>query len=444
VIFGLMWMWKSGPNRGAQTFTVKVRELVARYMYAGRFATYAPNSDLLRSVERQINCIANSRIHTDRWWDHKLKSRQEVNVAIISDVQVLDEGGRHRPRTLQVTWGQAFWDSLVRQYTKPIDPRIVRNLRNPLDLQLYRLLDRQLAKKARQHYSDIVWFARYKIGMRGKVLDEGGRTASSYVAKKLGDSLRRLRQEQFAVRMTIDRASEPFSVTFERIASPKPGQAHEVRDQDPPEELILTFVTLAHGDPGDQRRMRIPEADRRVAREWLRTYGLEKAKWMVERCVKMQRERRAQPILLFRGLQLYESAAAGAYEQRQVGEGERLRRRVADEMDDLWSLYRRKLIELFDSKASPDELAQLELEKLEEIRREIGDKPAYILDAHVRGRLGAEKCARLNALPESDFRAHADVSVLRKVIVERHGVDLLLLDRLSASDDSSAPSAAAA
>jgi hypothetical protein len=62
VVLGLMWMWKSDRNNGAQTFKVKVRELVQRYMYPDRFTRYAPNSDLLRAVERQINCIANSRV----------------------------------------------------------------------------------------------------------------------------------------------------------------------------------------------------------------------------------------------------------------------------------------------------------------------------------------------------------------------------------------------
>src|SRR5262249_44370339 len=152
----------------------------------------------------------------------KLKTKQRANVAIISDVKVLDEGGRHRPRVLQLTWGQAFWESIVQKYTKPIDARVVQALVNPMDLALYRLLDRQLTPKSRQSYSDIVAFARYKLGMRGKTLDVGGRTASSYVAKKLGDSLRRLRQEQFTVRMIVDRSSEPYSVTFERIANPKP------------------------------------------------------------------------------------------------------------------------------------------------------------------------------------------------------------------------------
>jgi hypothetical protein len=124
-------------------------------------------------------------------------------------------------------------------------------------------------------------------------------------------------------------------------------------------------------------------------------------------------------------LQLYENAAAGAYEQRQHGEAEHRRRGVAEEMDNLWNVYRRKLVELFDSTARVDDLAGLEGETREALQREMGDKPAYIVDAHLRGRLCAEKCTRMNAMGEAEFRAHESLRVLRTAVLERHGADLL-------------------
>lgn len=425
VVLGLMWMWKNERNNGAQTFNVKVRELVERYMYPDRFTRYAPNSDLLRSVERQINCIANSRIHTDRWWDHRLKTKQKANVAIISDVKVLDEGGRNRPRLLQLTWGQAFWDSMVRRYTKAIDARLVQSLVNPLDLALYRLLDRQLSLKSRQGYSDIVALARYKLGMRGKTLDIGGRTASSYVAKKLGESLRRLRQEQFTARMIVDRSSEPYSVVFERIANPKPGQPHEVVDEDLAGELVREFLFHAHGVPREQRRTRISHADRDAATEWLKAYGLGKAKWMIERCAKMQRERQGDRILVFRGLQLYENAAAGAYERQRTGEEVERARQLADEVGALWDLYQRKLVEIFDLAASSEDVARLETDTREELLREMTDKPDFIVEANCRARVFEKKLAQKNAMSESEFRGHRTIRGLRDALSIRHGVDLL-------------------
>lgn len=424
VILGLLWMWKSEWNNGAQTFNVKVRELVRRYMYPDRFTRYSPNSDLLRAVERQINCIANSRIHTDRWYDRKLKTRQRANVAIISDVKVLDEGGRHRPRLLQVTWGQAFWDSIVRRYTKPIDVRVVQALVNPLDLALYRLLDRQLTRKSRQSYSDIVALARFKLGMRGKTLDVGGRTASTYVAKKLGDSLRRLRQEQFTVRMIVDRGVVPYSVTFERIADAKPGQPHEVVNDDAPAELVREFLFRCHGMPREERA-RITKADRDAAGEWLKAYGLEKGRWMVERCEKMRRGRGGERIMVFRGLGLYENAAAGAHERlRRSGDVDREQHR-ADEMRALWVRYQRKLVEMFDATATAEQLALLKAETRDRLRREMPDRPAFIIDAGLQHRLCAEKSARMNTMDETEFRAYPSEAALREALVARHGVDLL-------------------
>lgn len=426
VLLGLMWMWKSDPANGGRTFSVKLRELVERYMYPDRFTTYAPNGDLLRAVERQINCIANSRIHTDKWWDRKLKRHQEANVAIIGDVKVMDEGGRHRPRLLQITWGQAFWESMVQRYTKPIDARIVQSLDNPLDLQLYRLLDRQLATKTRQHYSNLVAFARYKLGMRGKTLDAGGRTASSYVARKLGESLRRLRQEQFVVRMTIDRAADPFSVTFERVANPSPGQTHEVVDDDRPGELVREFLFHAHGVPREHRRTRLARADREIAAEWVRAYGLEKAKWMVQRCVKMQRQTRREPILMFRGLRMYENASAGAYERLRRGEDSEETRRLEREIDVLWNLYQRKLVSMFDAAATEKELALLEADALQQLSRQMPDRPAFIIEASLPERLRAAKCAKMNSVCEADFRRYQSRSALRTMLAEHHGTDVLL------------------
>ena len=400
VLLGLMWMWKNGPDNGTQSFTVGVRELVERYMYPERFTTYPPNSGLMRAVERQINCIANSRIHTDRWWNHQQRTRQTANIAIISDVKVQHEGGRNRPRVLQVTWGRAFWESMVRRYTKAIDARLVQSIEHPIDLALYRVLDRQLSPKPPQFYGDIVAFARFKLGMRGKTLDLGGRIASSYVAKKLTESLRRLHNEQFTVRMTIDRSREPFSVTFERIAS-QPEQLHEVRQVDLVRELVRDFHLFAHQVPRELNKTRISFGDRNAAQEWLDAYGLEKSKWMIERCVRLQKERHGPTILLFRGLRLYESAAAGAYEAFRKSAVESERRQVADERENQEKAELQLLIEQFDARTSEDEKRRIEAELRADLERKMPGRPGVIIDAHLRAALRQYKCqCVLNAAPE--------------------------------------------
>lgn len=436
VVLGLMWMWKNECDNSAQSFSVRVRDLVVRYMHPDRYKTYPPGGELLQSVERQINCVANSRIHTDRWWNHDRRQRQKANISIISDVTVLDEGGFSRPRVLRVTWGREFFESMVRRYTKPLDARLVQRLENPLDLQLYRLLDRQLADKSRQHYSSIVDFARFKLGMRGYKVDAGGRTASSYVAKKLTEAIRRLSSEQFTVRMTIDRAVVPFTVTFERLANSKPKQPHEVHDHDLAAALVREFLLCAHGLARDQKRTRLAEADRAAANAWLEAYGFEQAKWMVRNCVKMQKQRGAPRILVFRGLGLYESAAASAYEQHLVVEEGRRERQVAQEVDAYWNAYCERVVRLFESRTSAEELVALESDIREQLKREKPEAPAFIVDAHLRSRLNDAKFARMNALSEDEFRRHQSLRTLQAAIVERHGIDLMRGDGAAPEGDS--------
>ncbi|WP_437626001.1 hypothetical protein [Sorangium sp. So ce1151] len=442
VVLGLMWMWRNECKNNGQSFSVKVRELAVRYMFPDRFKSYPPGSELLRAIERQINCIANSRIHTDRWWDKALKRHLKANVAIISDVKVLDEGGRHGPRVLRVTWGAEFFESLVRRYTKPLDAGLVQRLENPLDLQLYRLLDRQLAIKPDQYYSNIVDLARFKLGMRAKKIDIGGRTACSYVAQKLKEAIKRLSHEQFTVRMTIDRTIVPFTVTFERFANPQPEQAHEVHDRDLVAELVREFLFCSHGVPREQERVRITQSDRTAAKEWLDAYGFEKAKWMVQHCLKLQKERGAPGILVFRGLQLYEGAASGAYERHVAAGASRTEQRFLEQLDAHWGTYRKKLVELFDASTSAEERAALEAEARASLAQERPDAPAFLLDALLRGRLGDLKAARMSALSEGEFRAHRSLRELRDVLAHRHALDLLGSSGEGAEGEGSLPSVA--
>jgi len=426
VLLGLMWLWSRECAPQTQTFRLRVRELVQRYMYPSRFRKYAPGGELLRAVERQINCIANSRIHTDRWWDQTLKRKKEANDAIISDVSVLEKGGRNRSRILEITWGKEFWESLKHRYTKPIDARIVQSLDSPLDLQLYRLLDRQLAAKPSQHYANIISFAKFKLGMQGKTLEAGGRTASSYVAQKLTASLKRLSRQQFTVRMTIDRSADVFSVSFERIDAAQPDRPHEVKDEDLPGELIREFLFHAHKVPRDKTRRRVAKQDRLKAKEWVEAYGLDKAKWMVARAVRLQKERGSEPILLFRGLELYESAAEGAFEQHQAEKAGQLRLAFEQKLDGLWKIYLRWLVQKFDAQASPEQLAELEQEALGQARSSSPagrSVPLTLLQHLARASLSELKRKRMNGLPEQEFRAHRSVHDLRDALVARHGSD---------------------
>jgi len=435
VLLGLMWLWSNEYPSEPQTFSFKLRDLVQRYMYPDRFnKKYTPGGRFLRSVWHQLNAIRDAGIHTDRWYDHKLKRHRPVNFSLLDGVSPIDEGGRNRPKIVEVTWGKYFWESMVNRYTKSIDARLVQALERPLDLQLYRLLDRQLSTKQRQRYSDIIGFARYKLGMHGQKLDAGGRTASSYVAKCLSESLARLSGEKFTVRMTIDRSNDVFSVTFERIAGGPKDQPHEVRDEDLPGDLIREFYLLAHGVPRDKRRTRVAKADRQKAKAWIGAYGLEKAKWMVKHAVKLQKERGKEPIMLFRGLEMYEAAASGAHERHQVERAGQLKLAFEEQRDRLWQAYQRRLVEVFDAQTPSEELAKLEEDVIRELRsRSDASKhaPLDLLKLTGRAKVASVKRERMNTMSEEDFhsqfRAHRSLSELKQVLEQRHSFDALPL-----------------
>jgi hypothetical protein len=428
VVLGLMWLWAKEYTPEAQTFTFAVRDLVCRYMYPDRFQRYPPNSELLHSVERQIHCVSNSQIHTDRWWDHTRKAHHEVDISIIDGVVLVDKGGRNRARVLEVTWGKYFWQSLVNRYTKPIDARLVQSLEKPLDLALYRLLDRQLSQKPRQRYSNIVHLARYKLGMQGQKIDAGGRTASSYIAKLLRESLSRLSGEQFTVRMTIDASQDVFSVTFERLERRAPQQPHEVCEQDDVGALIREFDFVAHGVPRDQKRTRIAKADRELATQWVDAYGLEKAKWMVAHCVHLQKERGRESILVFRGLQLYESSAAGAFEQARKEHSGQLRLPNVDRRNEMWSRYQDELVRAYDAACDPADAEELRSFAETRARQRftfLRQAPQATVDNVIAAETDALKRERLNAMTEAEFRAFTSAETLRAALIQRHTFDPL-------------------
>jgi hypothetical protein len=424
VILGLMWLWKREGRAESQTFSFKVRDLVTNYMFPDRFANYPPNGELLRSAERQLNCVANSRIHTNRWWDKDHAQHQKANIALIDSVLVIDEGGRNKARVLEVTWGKAFWKSMVSQYTKSIDARLVQSLEKPLDLQLYRLLDRQLNIKPVQRYTNIIHLARFKLGMTGQKLDAGGRTASSYITKQLRSSLKRLSCEGFSVRMTIDKSSDVFAVTFERIDGVE--NANEVKEEDFAGEVLREFFYHAHEIPRDAKRTRISKADRDAAEEWVKAYGVEKAKWMVAYCVTLQKDQRRQPIQLFAGLQFYESSASGAYERFQLERAGQLQLAWNARINDLWHRYNLSLIERFDAEASESELSSLEKEAEKSVheQRETSRPPNKLfIKPLIISKVQTMKCERMNCMPEEAFKTFQKLSELREALIKHHGFD---------------------
>jgi hypothetical protein len=118
----------------------------------------------------------------------------------------------------------------------------------------------------------------------------------------------------FSVRLVVDTSTEDFSLTFIRTDKNK----NEVVSASNVLDLINLFHELSFGSPYSVRpgKRQIPDPDRALADLWIEQYGISQCKWMIKRCLEIQKGRGGEKILLFRGLSLYEHAAAGDYKNQ--------------------------------------------------------------------------------------------------------------------------------
>ncbi len=364
-VLALMWLTKKANGFETPAVRFSVRRLVEEFMYPDRFTKNRASGELLKRVERELNRVADTRIHTNRWYDRTLKKRTKMNAAIIDYIQVVEEGGRNKPRLLEMKWGEQIYKSIRAQYTKALDVGTILRIRKPVDLRFYRWLDRQLATKSRQEVQSCQNFARYKLLMTGQKIDRGGRTASSYIVGKLRASLERLDSVGFSVRMTVDESQNDYALIFERID----GEVNETELRDGPAELVWRFRELFHGAtrrPG--KKTRLPESDREAARDWVDAYGEKQALWMVERCWRLhQKSRRADETL-------YRFAALAFYEPKAAADWDR----------EIESKARKKASVKADQEAQTQRLERL---------------------ADAKKRLGKEKLAALRTLVQEEVEA---------------------------------------
>lgn len=386
-VLGLMWLTKKANGFEAPRVRFSVRRLVEEFMYPDRFTKNRASGDLLKRVERELHRVAYTRIHTNRWYDQELKKRTRMNAVIIDYIQVVEEGGRNKPRLIEIRWGEQIYKSIRAQYTKSLDVGTILRITKPMDLRFYRWLDRQLTTKSRQEVHSCQNFARYKLLMTGQKIDRGGRTASSYIVGKLRASLERLDSVGFSVRMTVDESQNDYALVFERID----GEMNETELRDAPAELVWRFRELFHGatrKPG--KKTRLPESDREAARDWVDAYGEKQATWMVERCWRLhQKSRRSDETLYrFAALAFYEQKAAADWD-REVEAKQRKKavERAETEADDA----RLKALASAKKRIGKKELAALRQQVADEVEAEYAKlkfkPPAAVVAQHIDAEL---------------------------------------------------------
>lgn len=417
VILGLMWYAKQTNGFSSPVIRFSLRRLITDYVFPGRFlGGYTPNQSLFSAVETQILRVAHTRIVSDRWYDRREKRHVPIDASIIDYIKVVQKGGASTPKILEIRWGALLFESIRNHYTKPIDIDTYQRIERPLDRRFYRWLDRQLAEKPRQEVPSCQCFAKYKLAMSSSTLEKGGRTASSYVTNQLEGSLKRLSDLGFGVLMHIDRSKLDYRLTFIRLGHTK---ANEVVIEDQAANLVGHFQFLNYGLP--PKTQHVSARDREAAERWIKMYGLEKARGMVERCLVVAKEQpKPIKILKFVGLDRFEQAAASDCEEHGKGQ---LSLQFAAKVSSLWELY-----ELTIRKA-------LRAEEKERFRQEaiayvhaLPIKVTTSKETIIRAEAFQRERKHLGMLCEEEFRLFTSEEVLREALIGRHGFDPLSVE----------------
>ena len=360
VILSLLWLTQKTNQFKEPTVRFSLRRLIHEYMYPDRADNNRAGGAFYKRVEDELHRIAATRIITSRWYDRELKKLTQMDASIIDYIQVIEEGGRNKARVMEVRWGAKLFKSIQDRYTKTIDVRTILQIDRPMDLRFYRWLDRQLALKSSQQVR-CQQFAKYKLLMRGQKIDRGGRTASSYIVRKLTEALERLDSVGFSVRMTVDEATPDYLLTFARTTA-KHNEAFQVDDA---AELVREFQHLAHGLPKDAARRRIAAPDRNEAARWLEDYDLDHAKKLVKQCIQLHNKssRREEPIFRFKGLTLYEAKALADSERKHGGAAKEISAKGKNQQrEQAWEQYRDTQIAKAQEEAGKTGIREIEKE----------------------------------------------------------------------------------
>lgn len=396
-VLGLMWLtWdKNGFNSPKVTFPL--RELVENFMHPGKFTRYRAQGELLQSAERELHRVAATRLRSKRWWDRKNNKHVEIDAAIIDSITISQEGGRNSSRILEIVWGNKIYNSVRDRYTKSFDIKTWLQIKKPLDGRLFRWLDRQLDGKSHQVVKSCQKWAKYKMLMQSKKIERGGRTGSSYILDKVSDSISRLNDLKFGVRLVVDKSEPDFSFRFEKI----PEKRGEVVDRDETGNLVFQFKRLFHGS---KKKGRLKEADRRVAAAWLDSYGFEKAVWMVKRCQELHQagKRAEEPLYSFKGMEFYETRAEADYGRKKDEEAGQLDLTLERERRQKWERYLESKLAEADRTLDLKELRAEAEGRAGELHPE-AFKRGFAKNRLIEAELKKLKLERVGAVSEDEF-----------------------------------------
>jgi hypothetical protein len=428
VVLGLMWLSMSKYGFNERIIRFSVRELVEKYMYPNKYMQYRAGGKIMAAVEEELHRIAATRLYSKRWYDKKLGRHVDIDASIIDYISVINEGGKNSLRVLEVGWGTKLMESVQARYTKNLDVDLWLQIEHPLDRRMYRWLDRQLSSKERETVKSCQNFARFKLLMQGKVLDKGGRTASTYIFNKLSDTLERLNGLGFAVRMTPDKSKPDFSLIFDKI----PGKVNEVVDTDPAGDLVRDFQYYFHGLQKGGKKYRLREADVEFASKWIESYGYEQSRWMLKKCRELHSRspRSDDKIYYFKGLEAYEPAASSAFETHVKEVAGQQRLRMEETRRSQWGAYEDIMLIEAEKQMTDEKDAMLRSQAREQAKSHLPlNTPQtnieIFLGPLIKIELKKLKLTSINAMPQDEFESYKTNAELDEALIERHGYNPL-------------------
>lgn len=392
MIMGLLALHWSTNRFEDSELTFEPRRLVEDFIQ-GKCRNGRASWEDVQRIERDLYRVAHSRIFYHRWWNKELEKYTTMDTSIIDFVEVIEHGSENEACKIRIGWGKQIFNNIKAGFVGTYHlPALVR-LRGYIDKALFFFLSKHLYYK---NDSFVVHscqnFARFKLGMRGKRVERGGRTSSSYIVDKLQKSLERVNEavettlendpgqkRLFAVRMTVDKSKDDYSIYFKRL----PGVLNEVKVVDQTKELISHFADTFFGDRNDYQQK---PKDRECALRWIDSYGVEKALWMIKRCkiIHKRTPRALKGVLSFKGLVFYEKDASSEYDSRKRADMKREKQLRLKELDEKWKTFLKSQIENYTRRMSSSELNEL---------YEVSKNRARIIEEHA-WRFGNENMQR--------------------------------------------------
>jgi len=383
-LLALLWMHNKQNSFQSPKFQFAIRELVDDYMYPHSKSRRAGKE--LKRATCELERIAATRIIHDKWWVPSLKTHRPANFSIIDYIVDLTErdddeeepdqtsfieneviqaqkrGGRRRKKVYEIRWGELFYQSIKENYTKRLDMKFLLSLERPIDIRLFRWLDRQLARKRKETVKSCRRFAKYKLAMESEKLMRGGRTASSYVTDQVEASMIRLQARGLKISLTVDKSRDDFRYIFERV--PKQARTKII---DPADTLVEKFYELLHGS---SEGITITRKEHDLALAWIDKHGepiaLEMLNHAIEQARKFKSEDEIQSFFYLKGFENGARSAVNRSRHPKKQETELL------DLETLWQEYRTTMISKAEDELTHRDYKNLEAEAKEQAKHSLG------------------------------------------------------------------------